>query len=208
MGWPWASSSLLAQAEPKSELSEKEAPSHICSLLKPKSMGARLGTHCLRLNGRALSQGFLPVLLLGSPPPLIVPTPYKAGSAVLSPKPASSAPLTGPVKAALTSSQVPRDEAEEEADDVSQVLLAAMVAFLKPQSSPPGWAWGLPTPRHPWAGPHPGGPSSCPQLGLISHSAGYLQPAPSFLCLPLPNLTLRAFLLEFSLSPLWPVSQP
>lgn len=143
---------------------------------------------------------------MGSPPPQIASTPYKAGSAVLSPKPASFAPLTGPVKAALTSSQVPRDEAEEEADDVSQVLLAAVVAFLKPQSSPPGWAWSLPTPCHPWAGPHPGGPSSCPQLGLTSYSAGHPQPAPSFLCLPLPNLTLRAFLLEFSLPRLWSVS--
>lgn len=36
-----------------------------------------------------------------------------------------------PSKAALTSSQVPGDETEEEADDVSQVLLTAVLTLLQ-----------------------------------------------------------------------------
>lgn len=40
-----------------------------------------------------------------------------------------------PSKAALTSSQVPGDEAEEEADDVTQVLLTAMLTLLQPRGT-------------------------------------------------------------------------
>lgn len=45
-------------------------------------------------------------------------------------------------KAPLTSSQVPGDEAEEEADDVPQVLLTAMLTLLQPRVA------ALTTPRH------------------------------------------------------------
>lgn len=45
-------------------------------------------------------------------------------------------------KASLTSSQIPGDEAEEEADDVSQVLLTAMLTLLQSRVA------ALTTPRH------------------------------------------------------------
>lgn len=45
-------------------------------------------------------------------------------------------------KAPLTSSQIPGDEAEEEADDVSQVLLTAMLTLLQSRVA------ALTTPRH------------------------------------------------------------
>lgn len=117
---------------------------------------------------RTLRLGCLPVLLSGLPPPAPLPE-----GTVLSPKPASSYTLVpSPAQAVLTSSQVPRDEAEEDADDVTQVRSAAVLALLQPQGRVPSWARGLPTPRHPW--PWPRGPSVCP--------------APQPLCPPLPSL--------------------
>lgn len=98
---------------------------------------------------RTLRLGCLPVLLSGPPPPPISPAPFLEGT-VLSPKPAPSGTLVpSPAQAVLTSSQVPRDEAEEDADDVTQVRCAALLALLQPQGRVPSWARGLPAPRHP-----------------------------------------------------------
>lgn len=85
------------------------------------------------------------------------------------PKPASSCTLVpSPAQAVLTSSQVPRDEAEEDADDVTQVRSAAVLALLQPQGGVPSWARVSPRPailalaQGPPARPAP--PSLCPPL--------------------------------------------
>lgn len=56
----------------------------------------------------------------------------RGGAAVPSPKGHLQQHLYPcPSGAALTSSQVPGDEAEEDADDITQVLLAAMLTLLQ-----------------------------------------------------------------------------
>lgn len=118
--------------------------------------------------------------------PLVIPAPFKVGK-VLSPKPAPSCTLVpGPAKAVLTSSQVSRDEMEEEADDVAQMFLAAVLALLQSQHRSPGRVRCLAAPCHPWAWLDPRGPGSCPQFCPTSCSA---------------SLTLKAFLQGLSLSP-------
>lgn len=132
---------------------------------------------------QAWGGGSLPVLLSG---PLVIPAPFKVGT-VLSPKPSPSCTLVpGPAKAVLTSSQVSRDETEEEADDVAQMFLAAVLALLQSQHRSPGRVRGLAAPCHLWAWLDPRGPGSCPRFCPTSCSA---------------SLTLRAFLQGLSLSP-------
>lgn len=71
------------------------------------------------------------------------PWPSQPQSSPPSPRAALPTPFPRkPGRAALTSSQVPGDEAEEEADDAAQLLLAALLAFLQ------AWAGGLATPCH------------------------------------------------------------
>lgn len=99
----------------------------------------------------------------------------------------------------LTSSQVPRDEAEEEADDVTQELLAAMLALVQPRCGTLGQARGLAVAHHP-------GAWLTPWVSLSCFLSCYTTPPSlSLLCLPFPNWTLRTFLLEL-LSPLLLVS--
>lgn len=177
---------------------EMEAPPHLLSSPGQWVGSPSLGTHCPPVTGQTLSLGCPPALLSGPPPPPISPAPFPEGT-VLSPKPAPSCTLVpSPPHAVLTSSQVPRDEAEEDADDVTQVRFAAMLALLQPQGRVPSWARGLPAPRHPWTRPRD------PSFWPTGHSAS--PPASlSPLCLPLPNRkALRASVLEPSLPPLSP----
>lgn len=96
----------------------------------------------------------------------------------------------------LTSSQVPRDEAEEEADDVTQELLAAMLALVKPRCSTLGQARGLAMAHHPGAWLNPWGLPVL--LSLLLYHSTFSEP-------PLPASPQLEVLLE-RLSPLLLVS--
>lgn len=82
-------------------------------------------------------------LILLPHPQCFYPCPQRRGHGPQSPPMASSSTwFPCPSKATLTSSQVPGDEAEEETDEVTQVLLTAMLTLLQSRGA------ALATPRH------------------------------------------------------------
>lgn len=82
-------------------------------------------------------------LILLPHPQSFYPCPQRRDHGPQSPPMASSSTwFPCPSKATLTSSQVPGDEAEEETDEVTQVLLTAMLTLLQSRGA------ALATPRH------------------------------------------------------------
>ena len=215
VGQPEGVSCLLPGMYLSPRALEMEAPPHLLS-----SPGQWVGKPQLRYSlptcHRTDSKAGVP------PPPAISPAPFPEGT-VLSPKPAPSCtPVPSPPHAVLTSSQVPRDEAEEDADDVTQVRFAAVLALLQPQGRVRSWARGLPAPRHPgtrprdpsfWPTGHSPGPQPLcplcplsPEEGTQSLCARAL--APTSVCLPIsvPVLWVSVVPLSRPLRPVLPSS--